>query len=226
MPPGHPKFGKIVPCDNPCHADERVRRLAVVSGLHPADLKRRLVDIYPMPGNKTMLDAARQMIDDPCGWLYIHGGPGNAKSEILIAMVNEINAAGKGPAMYVKFTGLVNYIREAFAERSYRQKQLERGVGAGGWDNLGYLDRFNRVKDIKFLAIDELDKARVTEFVEEFRFDFLDERYRQAINGDTVTVFASQTPPGELPKPLASRVMDGRFIVVCNTAGDARPEMD
>lgn len=158
-----------------------------------------------------MIEAAKRVINDPKGWLYIYGGPGNAKSEILIAIVNEINAADKGPAMYVKFAQLVNWMRDAF--------------GPDSWQHLGYIDRFERIKAIKVLAIDEVDKIRMTEFSTEFQFDFLDERYRQAIHGETVTIFAGQTSPLELPDPLSSRIQDGRFEVVYNEAGDARPDM-
>jgi hypothetical protein len=70
------------------------------------------------------------------------------------------------------------------------------------------------------LAIDEIDQARMTEFAEEFRFDFFDERYRQAVNGVTVTLFASQTDTDQLPDPLRSRF--SQFPVVHNAAGDAR----
>lgn len=65
----------------------------------------------------------------------------------------------------------------------------------------------------------------MTEFATEFQFDVLDERYRSAIDGETMTIFASNTPPIELPAPIRSRVMDGRFQVVHNPGGDARPQM-
>lgn len=223
--PGHSQFGKLIQCNHPSHSQERIKRLAHISGLHQQDTRRRLDDIKPNGENKEMLAVARQMIDNPLGWLYLHGGPGNAKSEVLIAIVNEINASDRGPAIYVKFSQLVNWMRDAFGERNYRQKQMSQGVGPDTWQQLGYIDRFERIKKIKVLAIDELDKARLTEFAQEFQFDFLDERYRQAIHGETATIFAGQTPPDELPDPLSSRVMDGRFLVIYNAAGDARPAM-
>jgi len=75
------------------------------------------------------------------------------------------------------------------------------------------------------LAIDEMDKARTTEFSAEFRFQFLDECYRQAIRGETMIVFAGNMPPDELPLPLFDRIRDGRFRIVENVAGSARPGM-
>lgn len=220
VPVGHRLFGKPVRCGNSVHSPEITKRLAKISGMTEPDLKRRLKDIKPIDGNGEMLEAARAMVENPRGWLYIHGGPGNAKSEILIAIVNEVNAAG-GQAMYVRFPDLVNWMRDAFSEKKYRDKKL---AGGEQWDNYGYLERYEKIKEIKLLAIDEIDKARMTEFAEEFRFAFFDDRYIQGKHGLTATIFASQFGPGELgSEPLASRFSDGRFAVVHNLAGDARP---
>jgi DNA replication protein DnaC len=165
------------------------------------------------------------MIEAPYGWLYLYGGPGNAKSEVLMAIVNELNLAGRGPALYLKFSYLLNRMRAAFAEQDYHHAQARAGLSPEQWQNLGYLERFERLKAVPVLAIDELDKVRLTEFGLEFTFDFLDERYRQAIHGQTVTLFAGQTCPDDLPAPLSSRIYDGRFQVIHNPAGDARPAM-
>lgn len=209
VPLGDPKFGKLIACNNPIHTAQRLDRLAQASNLHAGDLARRLDDISPSPGNGLMLSAARAMIADPRGWLWIHGGPGNAKSEVLISIVNEVNEAGAGLAMYCTFTNLVNWIREAFGDKADET----------------YNQRFERLMRIKLLAVDEMDKAKDTEWLKEFRFNFLDERYRQAILGESAMVFASNTAPNLLPMALYDRVRDGRFKIVENTAPSARPNM-
>jgi chromosomal replication initiation ATPase DnaA len=225
--PGHRLFGKVQPCPNEqYHGAERVKRLAGLSGLYPGDLKRRLADIAPMPGNEQALKAAWAFLDNPYGWLYLWGGPGNAKSEILIAIVNELNQSGRGPAVYLKFSVLLNKMREAFTEASHRQERLTKGDKLDELDNLGYLDRFELIKSIRVLAIDEIDKVRMTAFAQEFQFDFFDERYRQGIHGETMTLFASQSSPNDMPGPLKSRFNDGHFVAVENKAGDARPDME
>lgn len=207
LPIGHPLFGKPIPCDNPIHMAAKLNRLAQVSNLSIDDLTRRLGDIEINIGNGEMMIAAREMIANPYGWLYIWGGPGNAKSEVLIAIVNEVNECGNGPAMYVTFAHLVNWMREAFREDA----------------DDSYIQRFEKLKAIKLLAVDEMDKARGTEFSDEFRFQFLDERYRQAVRGETMMIFASNSNPSTLPIPLWDRIRDGRFKIVENTAPSARP---
>lgn len=164
-----------------------------------------------------MMTAARDMVTNPFGWLYLWGGPGNAKSEALIAIVNELNEAGYGTVMYTTFTSLIDWMRDSFRERKAQEKDPAA--------NMGYIERFERILKVRCLAIDEMDKARSTEFADEFRFHFLDERYRQAIRGETVTLFASNTDPALLPEPLYDRVRDGRFKIIHNTAPSARPVM-
>lgn len=215
--PGHPDFGKPARCDHPSHQPELLARLEAVSGLCGSDLDIRLDQIERNPGNVAMLSACQQLLDDRRGWLYVHGGPGNAKTVALMAMVNQINAAGQGPAMYIKFSGLLDYMRDSFREKAVRDNQPDA--------TLGYVDRFNKILAVPFLAIDELDKIRKTGFADEFRFDFLDERYRQALRGDTVTVFASNEPPDSLPGAICDRIYDGRFRVVQNLTPSARPAM-
>ena len=215
--PGHPQFGKLIPCDNEAHHADRMAKLARISGLLPQDLERRLSDILRIEGNEAMLDAAAAMLTKPFGWLWIWGGPGNAKSEVMIAIINELNLSGRGPAVYTKFSTIIDYMRDAFNERQQRDKTPD--------IDLGYIARFERLKSIKVLAIDEMDKARDTPFMMDFRFDFLDERYRQAVNGKSVTLFASNTNPASLPDAIYDRARDGRFVIVHNLAGSARPNM-
>lgn len=224
--PDDPRFGKPVPCEGTEHLEGRLVRLAKWWAYDEADQGIRLSDVMPQPKNREMLSAAEGFLARPRGWLYIYGGPGNAKTVILKALVNELNLAGKGPARYIKFSKLVNHMREAFSQKTGRQKLMERGIDPSLWGEGTYLDRFDRLKDIPILAIDELDKARMTDFADEFRFDFLDDRYEQAIKGQSCLIFASQQPPDcHLPGPVATRFNDGRFQVIKNLAGDSRPAM-
>jgi DNA replication protein DnaC len=215
--PGEKGFGKPIPCPNRVHQGERLERMAKVSNMLPAELDRSLADIKPLDGNRAMLAAARKMVSDPFGWLYIWGGPGNAKSEVLIAIIAQLNREGKGPAVYTKFATLIEYMRDAYSERKKKDNDPD--------TDLGYIARFEKLKAVKVLAIDEMDKARETPFMQDFRFDFLDERYRQALAGETITLFASNENPATLPEAVWDRVRDGRFKVVENTAPSARPKM-
>lgn len=216
--PDHPDFGKPIRCENERHTQERLAQLEEISGLRGSDLNIRLNNIFQVPANAEMLDQARKMISKPKGkWLYLWGGPGNAKTMALMAMVNEINMVGKVPAMYIKFSCLIDWMRESFREK----KVLDNDPHV----NLGYIQRFSKILSIRFLAIDEMDKARGTPFADEFRFDFLDERYQSALRKETSIVFASNSDPATLPPAIYDRINDGRFSIVENRAPSSRPVM-
>lgn len=217
LPPGHKEFGKLIPCQNEAHLPDQLKRLSAVSGLKDKELKRRLSDLQVTDDNQVVIEAAREAIDQGHGWLYLWGGPGNAKSEVLKAIVNECNVLDKGPAIYTKFSQIIEYMRDSFAEK----KRRDQGAMIDGT----YTDRFNRYRDIRVLAIDEMDKVRTTPFVDDFRFDFLDERYTSAIHEKTLTVFAGNSDPKDFPLPIYDRIRDGRFSIVFNPAGSARPHM-
>lgn len=181
-------------------------------------LDRKLSDIRPSPGNQAMLDAARAMIDNPRGWLYVWGGPGNAKTEILLALVNHFNQAGRGPAVYTKFTKIIDHMRDSYSEKKKR--------AFDPFADMGYIERFQRLVQVPVLAIDEMDKVfRETELAQEFRFDFLDDRYMQALSGETITIFAGNKDPRTFPGVIWDRIRDGRFKIIHNTQPSARENM-
>lgn len=210
LPLSDPQFGTIVTCEHPIHAPVRLSRLRRISQLGARDIKKRLTDLNVTDENKEMITAAQKLICDPWGWLYIWGGPGNAKTEVLMAIVNEVNLSGSGPAVYTTLGQILEWMRQAYQDDSQESD---------------YLSRFDHLKQIRLLAIDEMEKPRETEWVDDFRFHFLDDRYRSALNGETTTVFAGNTDPTTFKSEIYDRIRDGRFNIVHNPAPSARPNM-
>ena len=210
VPFGHPDFDKKWPCPDPRHNAERLTRLAKLSGLDEGELGLRLLD-FRADGGVTgeVLSAARSFLAEPAPLLYLWGGYGNGKTLILKALTNEFNEVGQ-MAVYTKFVKLLWWMRQVFGENGDRE---------------GYVDRYGRVKRVPVLCVDEFDKANLTAFAQEFQFDFLDERYEAGLRGECCTVFASNSPPDELPGYLLSRVEDGRCLVIENRGKDLRPHL-
>ncbi len=170
----------------------------------------RLTDFQTAgPVTEGVLTAARSFLEEPRPLFYLWGGYGNGKTLLLKALVNEFNLSGR-VAVYAKFSKMLWWMRQVFGENGDRE---------------GYLDRYERLKQVKALAVDELDKANMTAFAEEFQFDFFDDRYERGLRGECCTVFASNSPPGELPGYLQSRVGDGRCLVIENLGKDLRPHL-
>lgn len=203
VPVGHDDFGKVFTCE--CRSQERIEQLRGLSGLKAHETHR--LDALQAAGESAneMLRLAWDFVKDTRGWLFLWGGYGNGKSLILQGIVNEMTARGV-PAIYVTFADLLDLMRETF-----RVKAKE-----------SFSDRFRRIQNVPILVIDEFDKVNETEFVWEFRSKLIDHRYRDAVGGQTATVFASNSSPVKLPGWIASRVADGRFMVYHNTGGDVR----
>ncbi len=204
--PGDPNFGKLDKCHDLFHSGIRQKRQSEISQLGEEDLKRQLLDIHRTTQNEQMLDAARRTIDRGYGWLYIWGGPGNAKSEVLKAIVNECFGAGRVPAIYAKLNTITDHIKAGFANNTSAA-------------------RLDELRAAPVLAIDEMDKPQETEWMEAFRFNFLDDRYMSAVNKTTLTVFAGNADPSTFDDVLYDRIRDGRFEIAHNSAPSARRNM-
>lgn len=209
---GHPQFGKVIRCK--CKAREDAQRLNRVSGL--TDLERAItldnIMTDDLASTARMVNACKRFISDPKGIITIHGGPGNGKTMALQACVNAMLNQGI-EAVYVTAFDLISYIRSAFTQNT--QTKIIDVVDDNAY---GRLRKFERVK---ILAIDELDKVKVTDWVLEQMTDLIDRRYRMAEAGEGGTILAMNNNPDMLPSWIASRIK--RFTVISNSDEDMRP---
>jgi len=205
--PGHDQFGKLVRCS--CKANEDAVRLQRLSGLTDAERMLRLGDIKTdgRPMTQAMVQACGDFLLSPFGFLTIHGTSGNAKSVALQASVNALVSIGV-EAVYITAFDLISYIREAFNEK--REIKSESAY-----------DRIVRFGTVSFLAIDELDKINVTQWVQEQLTDLIDRRYRLGQDGRAGTMIAMNGDPQDLPMWIYSRMSQG--VIVRNDDPDLRP---
>ncbi|MCP4540407.1 MAG: AAA family ATPase [Chloroflexi bacterium] len=229
VPIGQPGFGTLVPCS--CQAEairqREFARLSQVSGMLPEELSLRLDDVQVDPQDQVvaktlpmetliarqdtvaMLELAHRFVEQPWGFLTLHGTYGNAKTLILQAVVNEFREQRGITGVYVKMRDLLNYVRAGYAPDAQENA----------------LARYERLKAVPVLAIDEIDAAKMTDFAYEFRAAFLDDRYRLAVACRAHTLFAMNGEPSELPGDLYDRMRDGRFVVFHNADASMRPVM-
>jgi DNA replication protein DnaC len=212
LPEGHPQFGKLVRCA--CQSKNDMSRLQRLSGLTGVERAVRLVDIVAESGSGTrrMVDAAKQFIQDPTGFLIIHGTTGNAKTAALHGIVNELVEQSM-QAVYITAFDLIGYIRAAF------DKNHEIADGDA-------YDRLKRLEKVRVLCLDELDKVKWTDWVEEQITDLIDARYRLGLDWEVGTVIAMNASPDTLPVWIYSRLRDGRNVMVENRDADVRPGME
>jgi DNA replication protein DnaC len=138
------------------------------------------------------------------GFLTIHGGFGNGKSTLLKAIVNDCIIAGV-EARYITMTEVMVYAREAF--NSEQQGDSDYG-------------RISRLAKVEVLVIDEVDKARVTDYAREVQTHLFDARYRNAHQLGTVVAWNGRFDAIDLPW-VRSRLSE--YPVVENWDADMRP---
>lgn len=212
VPYGHPKFGKTDPCECWAAAAEQMRRanLGVMSNMFEDELGVTFDSLIDRNDTTAeMIKAGKEFAAGRTYLLTLCGGVGLGKTATLCAVVNDANAKDYGCASYVRFTDLLGIIRKGFKDSSSD-------------------DKYQKLLSIPVLAIDELDKAKNTEWAEEFRTMFFDDRYRQARNRKTKTILAMNGDATDLPEHIYDRLrfgekIEGGFRIIRVTGTSARP---
>jgi DNA replication protein DnaC len=192
----------MFPCPK-CNADA----LSVACGLNSAERNISLTDIETdgRPGAAKMMDAARHFIaNGRRGFLTVHGGFGNGKSTLLKAIVNDCVSAGV-EARYITMTEVMAYAREAFDSEQH------------GDSDYG---RIAKLAKTMVMVIDELDKARISDYAREVQTHLFDVRYRNVHQLGTVVAWNGRFDEIDLPW-VRSRLSE--YPVVHNQDADMRP---
>ena len=207
---GHPQFGKLQRCG--CRANEDAQRLQRLSGLTLAERQVSLdqIETLDRPGTAAMVNACRMFMAHPYGMITFWGGSGNAKSMVLQAVVNHF-VDSNVEAIYITAFDLISYIRAAFSKNKNDLTIKDEDA----------YSRLVRVGSVKLLAIDEFDKVRVTEWVQEQLTDLIDRRYRLANDSQSGTLLAMNDDPRELPSWMYSRLAQN--LIIHNPDKDMRP---
>jgi DNA replication protein DnaC len=202
-PLGNPRFGSLDPC--PCQSTSIKNQVQVNSNMTSFERAKILEEIVieGRPGTKMMVDACQSFVLDPIGIMTIYGTCGNAKTDALQAIVNELTNMSIN-ALYVTAFDLVGDIRAAIQE--------------GG----NIRERLRNYENIRVLVIDEFDKVKNTEWVDEQFTELIDARYRKGLAGESGTVIAMNKDPRELSEWISSRLSDGRNRMIENCDPDMR----
>lgn len=179
-------------------------------GLSSEDHKLTWQNVIAKDNVMSGVKAVQRVIEKGYGWVFLWGDYGLAKTLILkIALVEYARATHK-PGSYVRMAEIIDHLRGAFDAKNPSEESVSR------------LDTWS---SLPFLAIDELDKVRETEYSTERRFVLMDRRYEDACRQKSITVMASNVAPSSFEGYLADRIHDGRFEVVELKGKSARPMM-
>lgn len=189
---------------------QRLARLQAMCGLSEFERSITLADIDTRGkiGTLAMIGTARKFISRPQRFVTFWGGTGNAKTAVIMGIVNELVAVGC-EAVYTTFADLESWVRDAFDEKRHDEFGSARM-------------RIERLANVHVLAVDEFDKVKVTPWLDDLRFSLLDKRYRSGLDGLTGTLLAMNCNPCSLPEWISSRLHDGRNVVIENRDSDMR----
>lgn len=215
-----PGYVMNVPCED-CLPQRNARQreeLQKVSGMTEPERHQRLnlIRVKDRPGTLEMVQACRDLLAGRASLITLWGSHGNAKSAVLAATVNEFLEKGV-PAIYLPAYDLLNWIQDAIGrDQEVRSEST--------------LERLERIKGVRMLAVDELQAVRVTDWRLEQIRNLIDRRWRDGLDGKSFTLLAMNENPETLEPRIYSRLLDGRnraegCPVLHNTDPDMRPLM-
>lgn len=171
-----------------------------VYGLSPYELNGLEWSVVKDIGNAwKAMEAVRRILLTGYGWLFLWGDHGQAKTLLLKIAIAEVIRYGTESA-YTSMVGMMDNFKKAFGLRSGDSPDAE--------------SRIEFWQQIPVLAIDEFNRVKESDWVDERRFALMDTRYTQAIQHESITLIASNTSPEQQDSYLRDRILDGRFEVI------------
>lgn len=200
--PGHPKFLKPLQC-TACSGARKPELHLATYGL-PEKLQVCTFDkVVRHPGNAAAYDAALDRARHPREFLTLQGSTGVGKSMLQAAIIREALSLGLS-AFYTTTADLLDYIRATFRHDS----------------NEGYEARWERLKSVRVLCLDELDRFNPSDWAQEKFFQLVSSRYDNGL--DRLTCFATNARIETFPEYFQSRIRDRRSCLFELTGMDVR----
>ena len=193
----HPHFGKVFDCE--CRQSqanaERLAYLRKLGGLqHLADKTFETFNLEGVAsGHQQNLEAAYQRAlayaQNPDGWLLLMGGYGCGKTHLAAAIANYQLEQGRR-MLFVTAPDLLDHLRSSF--------------GLSPYDDESYSSRFEEVRDVPLLILDDLGIESPTPWAMEKLYQIVNHRY----NARMPTVITTNHTLDELEMRLRSRLSD------------------
>ncbi len=207
LPPNHPQFGRAVVCH--CTKTklqaQRQKRLLKLSNLGMLSrftfetFKSNNTQSESQDDHNEALTLCQQYTTNPQGWLLLKGTYGGGKTHLAAAIANSRIQQGQ-LTLFVVVPDLLDYLRATYGPRS----------------EIGYDERFNQVRNIPLLILDNLDTRTSTAWAKEKLFQIINHRY----NAELPTVITTSTELEEIDLRIRSRLQDSSIcrIVTLNSA--------
>ncbi len=133
---------------------------------------------------------ARLFAENPSGWLFLQGGYGCGKTHLAAAIANSAVQAGRS-TLFLTVPDLLDTLRYAF------------GAPAGTYE-----DRFERIRRIPLLILDDFGTQNATDWAREKVFQILNYRYINRLP----TVVTTNQLVEEIEARMRSRLSDPDLV--------------
>jgi DNA replication protein DnaC len=197
VPPGHPDFGRPVPCQ--CKLEEIVEKrlgdlwqasnLGFLSHMTFGNFRPDGFALGPneQANLKKAYERAREFAENPQGWLVLLGGYGCGKTHLAAAIANYCLERGH-PTLFIVVPDLLDHLRATYSPNSA----------------ISYDQRFEAVLTAPLLILDDLGTQQTTPWAREKLYQLFNYRY----NARLPTVITSNRSLEEMDPRLRSRMTD------------------
>ena len=201
LPLDDPNFGllEICECQKETVQKDTLERLYRTSNLDA--FKDLNFDTFRTGGhgesksiNKTLevaLNTARNYAHHLNGWLLLMGGYGTGKTHLAAAIANEVVSLGV-ETLFLTVPDLLDWLRFSY-----------------GSEETNYESRFEEIRNIRFLVLDDLGTQNTTAWAREKLFQILNYRYTHRLP----TLITTNLPLSQIDERISSRLQDRELVI-------------
>lgn len=189
VPFGHPHFGVLFPCictqqRRAAHEAAERARLSNLGGLHD----KAFATFNPfIPGLRDLIPTIRTYARQPDGWLTLLGPYGVGKTHLAAAIAHEALDRDER-VLFAVVPDLLDHLRATFGPQS----------------TVAYDERFELVRSIPLLILDDLGTESATPWAREKLYQLVNHRYSYRL----ATVVTSNLKPEAIEPRIYSRLCD------------------
>jgi DNA replication protein DnaC len=200
LPITDPNFGKfeICQCQKENYQRASVQRLYQLSNLDA--FREMTFENFDISGhNKNEINStlemafkhAQKFAQQLKGWLLLMGSYGSGKTHLAAAIANEVVSLGV-ETLFLTVPDLLDWLRYSFTSEESTYEQ-----------------RFEEIKNIRFLVLDDLGTQNTTPWAREKLFQIINHRYTHKLP----TVITTNLSLSEIDDRISSRLQDRELVV-------------
>ena len=200
VPVGHPLFGQLIPCECRLREQEQRRHEELLRIGNLGAFEEQTFERFDPGINRDVNDAFRIAVEyarDPKGsgtpWIFFHGRCGTGKTHLAAAIANYYITHQGGRALFTIVPDLLDHLRATFNPATT--------------DGVTYDQRFQDVREVPLLVLDDLGTENATPWAKEKLFQIFNHRYNEGLS----TVVTSNHDFDQIDERIVSRLGDSRL---------------